>query len=522
MAPVARLALRGLDKTFGPTKVLSGVDLVVRPGEVHGLVGQNGSGKSTLVKIVTGVHSPDAGASLAVDGRELRLPVRWSEVHAAGVSVVHQDLGLLDQLTVADNVCIGGFPHGRVSRRIDQRQQREVTRRALARIGCDLDPGRLAGTLTAPERAEVAVARALRDHHVGQGVIILDESTRALAGGDLQRVHHVLRALVSEGTSVLLISHSLPELLDVTDRVTILRDGRVAGAGLSTASLTEAQIARLMLGSEALATDVGLRAGPPERGVPSSPGAAVVLSGLTGRRVRDLHLTVGPGEVVGVTGRPGSGYEDLPYLMTGAVRPTAGRLRSGTASLDLSRASIRDCHRAGLALVPEQRGQHGLAVELSVRDNVTLPNLRRHGRRWFVGHGWQRAEAEGAVRTFDIRPRDTSRLVKSLSGGNQQKVLLAKWLGSGPRVLVLHEPTQAVDVGARRDILLAIRRAADDGVAVLLVSGEPTDLCAICDRIHVTTPEGGLREATTRDPDELLDEIYPPSPIAAEVGASHE
>lgn len=522
MALTARLALRGLDKTFGSTKVLSGVELTVGAGEVHGLAGQNGSGKSTLVKIITGVYAPDAGASLEIDGRRVHLPVRWPEVHAAGLSVVHQDLGLLDQLTVADNVCIGGFPQQPFSRRIDRHRQLELTSRALERVGSDIDPGSLTGTLSAPERAEVAVARALRDHRPGEGLIVMDESTRALAGTDLVRVHRLLRALAREGTSVILISHSLPELLEVTDRVTILRDGSVTGDGLPTADLTEAEIARRMLGSDALSTDVGYRDPLTDDATASLREPAIVVNGLSGRRLRDLSFTVGPGEVVGVTGRPGSGYEDLPYLLTGAVRPATGRLESGPTSLDLSRASIADCHRAGLALVPEQRGQHGLAVDLSVRDNVTLPNLRRHGRRWFVGRAWQQAESDAAVQTFDIRPRDVNRLVKSLSGGNQQKVLLAKWLGSRPRVLVLHEPTQAVDVGARRDILLAIRRATDDGVAVVLVSGEPSDLCAICDRIYIVSADGHLQDATTRSPDELLDHVYALSPIAPKAGSSHD
>lgn len=522
MTAHARLAMRGLDKTFGDTKVLSRVDLDIRRGEVHGLAGQNGSGKSTLVKILTGIYSPDSGASFEIDGTPMQLPVRWPQVHAAGVSVVHQDLGLLDQLTVADNVCIGGFPHHRWNRRIDRHRQLELSSRALDRVASEIDPTRLAETLSAPERAEVAVARALRDHRPGEGVVIMDESTRALAGSDLARVHHVLRTLAMEGTSVVLISHSLPELLEVTDRVTILRDGHVVGAGMDTATLTESEIARRMLGSDAMATDVEFRdnSGTDVAFEPVRP--VVVVSKLTGHRLRDVSFSIGPGEVVGVTGRPGSGYEDLPYLLTGATRPTAGQLESSGVSLDLARASISDCHRAGMALVPEQRGEHGLALELSIRDNVTLPNLRRHGRRWFVGRAWQQAESDRAVTTYDIRPNDTNRLVKSLSGGNQQKVLLAKWLGSGPRVLVLHEPTQAVDVGARRDILLAVRRAADDGVAVLLVSGEPTDLCAICDRILLTTPAGALEDATTRNPDDLLERIYSPTPLDPKVGAPHD
>jgi len=504
----ARLAIRGLDKTFGPVKVLSGVDLVVAPGEVHGLAGQNGSGKSTLVKIITGVYTPDAGASLEIDGRPVHLPVRWPEVHAAGVSVVHQDLGLLDQLSVADNICVGGFPRQPITRAIDRRRQTQVARRALARIGSDIDPRRLTGTLSAPERAEVAVARALRDHRPGSGLVIMDESTRSLAGADLARVHGIMRSLASEGASVLLISHSLPELLTVTDRVTILRDGRISGAGLQASTLTEQDIARLMLGSEALGAELVPKTAEPVSAPVLPEDRAFSVSGLAGRRVHSVSFAAARGQVVGITGLPGSGYEDIPYLLTGALAASRGRLTVGATTLDLRRASVSACMRAGVVLVPEQRGAQGLAMELTVRDNLTLPVIRRRGRRWFLGSTWQAGAAERAVREFDIRPRSTDRLVKTLSGGNQQKVLLAKWLGASPVVLVLHEPTQAVDVGARRDILLAIRRAADDGATVVLVSGEPSDLCVICDRIHVAQPGGGLVEVASRTPDELLEHVY--------------
>lgn len=505
---VPRLSIHGLNKTFGDTKVLTEVDLVLHPGEVHGLAGQNGCGKSTLVKILTGIYTPDAGATVAVDGRPVRLPVRWPEVHAAGVSVVHQDLGLLDELSVADNICIGGYPHRRYSHRIDRRRQRDISVAALRRIGSDIDPDRRAESLSAPERAEVAVARALRDHTPGSGLLVMDESTRSMTGAELARVHAILRQLAAEGTTIVLISHSLPELLEVTDRVTILRDGRVSGAGLDTSGLTEREIAHRMLGSDALGADLGSAASPVDRPTPPTRRRSFAVTGLAGKRFGGITFEAGAGEVVGVTGLPGSGYEDIPYLMTGATRATAGRAIVGDDHLDLSRASIAQCLRAGLVLVPEQRGRHGLALEMSVQDNLTVPNLRRNGRRLFVGRSWQRRDADEAVRTFDIRPRSTDRLVKTLSGGNQQKVLLAKWMGASPTVLVLHEPTQAVDVGARRDILLAVTSAAARGIAVILVSGEPADLIAVCDRVLVADPVHGMTEVAVSSADDLLEHIY--------------
>ncbi len=503
-----RLEVTGLNKTFGTTKVLSEVDLIVLPGEIHGLAGQNGSGKSTLIKIVTGFHQPDPGSTFRVDGVSMHQPVRWREVHAAGVSVVHQDLGLLDQLTVAENVCIGGFPTSRFLGRIDRGRRDELATRTLARLGVDLDPHRPVGGLTAPERAEVAIARAMRDETAGAGLVILDESTRPLTGGDLLRVHAVLRRIATSGSSVMMISHNLPELLAVTDRITILRDGRVVGAGLPSQKLTEQDIARSMLG--AAVADAAARSTtrePPLR-------TAVTVRGLRGPRIPAVDFSVAGGEVLGLTGLPGSGFEDIPYLLTGAQRATAGRLEVDKHVVDLSKASVAQCIRAGVVLVPERRDRDGLAFELSVRDNISLPALGRRGKPWFVARRWQQEDAEAATRTLGIRPRDPLLLVKQLSGGNQQKVLLAKWLTLGPTLMVLHEPTQAVDIGARQDILASVQRVADTGASVLLVSSEPEDLASACDRVLVCG-EGGLVEVETLTPDAILEHIYADEPMAA-------
>jgi ribose transport system ATP-binding protein len=516
----ARLSVRALTKTFGSARVLTDVELTVRPGEVHGLAGQNGSGKSTLIKIVTGLYTPDAGAQFEVDGEAVRLPVRWPEVHAAGVSVVHQDLGLLDQLTVAENICIGGFPTTRLGR-ISRGRRDELAARTLDRLGVPLTPGRLVGTLTAAQRAEVAIARAMRDHTPGSGLIILDESTRALSGADLEHIHQLLRRIAADGSSALMVSHSLPELIAVTDRVTVLRDGRVVGAGLPTPGLSEQELARRMLGSTIEA--VTPRENRPV--VPATPStattsatsttpatrtspAAVTVTGLTGPKLAEVSFTVAPGEILGITGLPGSGYEQLPYLVTGAQPATGGQLVTRTGKVALARGSVAACLRAGVVLVPERRDRDGLAFELNVRDNISLPKLTRNGRPWFVARRWQQDDADAAVKTLDIRPSTPSILVKQLSGGNQQKVLLAKWLTVGPDLLVLHEPTQAVDIGARTDILHALQRAANTGVAVLLVSSEPEDLVATCDRILVYGHQVGLRPAQAATPEQLIEEIY--------------
>jgi ribose transport system ATP-binding protein len=540
----ARLSVRGLTKTFGTARVLTDVELTVRPGEVHGLAGQNGSGKSTLIKIVTGLYTPDPGAEFEVDGQPVRLPVRWPEVHAAGLSVVHQDLGLLDQLTVAENICIGGYPTTRLGR-IDRHRRDDLAARTLDRLGVPLAPGQLVGTLTAAQRAEVAIARAMRDHTPGSGLVILDESTRALSGADLDHVHQLLRRLAADGSAAVMVSHSLPELIAVADRITVLRDGRVAGAGLPTAGLSEQDLARRMLGStvEAVTPRENRPATPtpatPTPATPRSPttphspatpaslatprnpfttpitsssrpplAAVVTVTGLSGPRLTEVSFSVAPGEILGVTGLPGSGYEQLPYLLTGAQPATGGQLVTRAGRVALARGSVAACLRAGVVLVPERRDRDGLAFELNVRDNISLPKLTRLGRPWFVARRWQQDDADTAVKTLDIRPSNPSILVKQLSGGNQQKVLLAKWLNAGPALLVLHEPTQAVDIGARADILHSLQRAADTGVAVLLVSSEPEDLVATCDRILVYGHQVGLRPARATTPEQLIEQIY--------------
>ena len=505
-----RLEARGASKTFGSVTVLDAASLVVQPGEIHSLVGQNGSGKSTLVKILTGYHGPDAGMTLAVDGQPLSLPVHWRAAQAAGVSVVHQDLGLLDHLTVSENIGIGGFVHSRLTGRIDWQRQDRVAEAVLQRLAIPVSPRALVGELSAAHRAGVAIARALRATVPGEGMMILDEATRALPRDDLARMHALLGRVVESGTSVLMVSHNLEEVLTLSSRVTVLRDGRVVGEGLDTAGLTEADLARLMLGKT---VDAVVR---PAVTVREQVAAEVTGLALDGHP--PFSVTVRSGEVVGLTGLPGTGFEQVPYLLAGAARADAGTVRTTSGHVDLSRDGVCEALAAGIALVPERRGRDGVAVEMSVRDNLALPNLRRRGSRWHVGRGWQHRLTADSIQRLGIKSRSGEDLVKELSGGNQQKVLFAKWLSTDPDLLVLHEPTQAVDVGARADLLRAIGDAAAAGRGVLLVSSEPSDLVEICDRVLVLRPGQEPAELRTTDPDVVLDAIY-----SAQIptGASH-
>lgn len=500
MDTLPRLDAGNVSKTFGPNTVLHDAGLVVRPGEIHALVGQNGSGKSTLVKILTGYHAPDPGAHVEVDGVPLSLPIHWDSARAAGVSVVHQDLGLLDDLSVAENIGVGGFRRSRWLRRIDWKAHDQIAEEVLTRLGLPVSPRDQVGVLPASHRAGVAIARALRDAVPGEGLMILDEATRSLPREDLAHFHRLLRRVVDSGTSVLIVSHNLEEVLTLSDRVTVLRDGRVAGEGLETATLNEAALARLMLGKS---VDTVVRG---QRRVVGAPAATV--DGLVLDGHEPLSFTVRAGEVVGLTGLPGTGFEKVPALIAGAARARAGLLTTPAGRVDLTKAHVGACLAAGVALVPERRDRDGLAGELSVRDNLALPNIHRKGKPWFVSRAWQEQLADGAIQRMGIKTRSAGDLVKELSGGNQQKVLFAKWLAVEPLLLVLHEPTQAVDVGARADLLRAVRDAADAGTGVLLVSTEPSDLVEACDRVLVIRRGRPSQELTTDDPDVVLDAIY--------------
>ena len=495
-----RLLVSNVSKTFGANRVLSGLNMVIQPGEIHGLVGENGSGKSTLVKILTGYHEADGGAAIDVEGRAVSVPVQWDEIHRAGVSVVHQDFGLIDHLSVAENISVGGFERSRLVRKISWRRQNEIAEESLARINSTVAPTALVGSLAVSQRAAVAMARAIRDLPHGSGLIILDESTRSLNREELIEFYEALGREVAQGLSVLLVSHSLVEVVLVTNRVTVLRDGVVTGESLRTDDLSEQEIARLMLGRNVSHIERS------SSHAASEP--AIEVRRLSGDAVNSLDFNIGKGEVVGITGLSGIGFESIPYLLSGARPASSGVITIDGQEIELVGSSVRACTRAGIALVPERRDRDGLAFEATIRDNIALPTVGRRGRGWFLGHKWQDQMARESTERFGIRPRDSSLLVRQLSGGNQQKVLLAKWLTVGPRFIILHEPTQAVDVGARQDILGQIQLVARAGVSVLFVSVETLDLTEVCDRILVYAPDGTLTESTSREPDDILDLVY--------------
>ncbi len=469
------LRVTGVSRSFGATRALDDVSFEVAAGEVHGLLGENGSGKSTLIKILTGVHAPHRRATGEVWGRPITWPVQRPE--ELGIAVIHQDLGLVDAMSVVENVGIavgyGRRPWGRV----DWREERRRTRQLLDELGLAVDPERPLATLTPAQRTLVAVARAHRTLErmgAARRVFLLDEPTASLPPKETDQVLELMRRIADRGDAVVFISHRLAEVLAVTDRLTVLRDGRVT-ATADAAGPDEETLAELMLGRRL------------ERFYPHpehAPGehTRLRLDGVTGETVRGIDLGVADGEIVGVTGLTGQGHEELPGLIAGAVE------RRGEVHVDgdVLATGPRAALRAGVALVPGNRRRDGLWPDARTWENLSLPVLGTYARAGVVLRPRrERAAATRLMAEFLVRPADPALPASAFSGGNQQKVVLAKWLQRRPQVLVLDEPTQGVDAGARREILERVVATAAEGTAVVVCSSDLEQLIAVCHRIVV-------------------------------------
>jgi ribose transport system ATP-binding protein len=393
------------------------------------------------------------------------------------VAVVHQSLGLVPAMSVLENMRVGRLRAARFTRRIQWAHERAAAGEMFDRLGRHVPLDAPVQRLSEEDRATVAIARALQDTPEGGGLIIFDEATRALTRASLEHFYDVLDGVVAAGTSALVISHRLEEVADVADRVTVLRDGELVAAGRPVARGSEGELARVMLG-QALGE---ISSGGGHARAHAEPAAE--LADLVGARLHGAAVRVAPGEIVGLTGLADSGYEDVPYVLAGAERATSGKLRIDGEQVDLDRLTPAGAIDAGIALVPGDRERAGLAMDQTVAENAALPGT---GRVLMPIHRKaERAELAPWLDRLELRPRDPNAVVGRLSGGNQQKVVLAKWLSRGPKLLALHEPTQAVDVGARAVIVDAVKDAAAAGCGVLVASSDENELSMLCDRILV-------------------------------------
>jgi ribose transport system ATP-binding protein len=467
------LSVRNLGKNFNGNWVLQGVDLDVRAGEVVGLVGENGSGKSTLVKILTGYHAPDSG-TIHMGQDELSLPVRQPQ--DLGIAVIHQDLGLIESMTVAENLGVSSSYGTRVLAPVRTKREEELCRSLLDAFEVDVDIHLPVAALAPSVRSAVAIARSIRvlRRSSAHNLLILDEPTAYLGHQDSLRVRRLMRNAADDGAGVIFISHHMDEVIESCDRIAVLRDGRLIDT-FDTGTVRREHVIEAMLGRS-------LERFYPE---PRDDQRERLMSfrGVAGGQTKDFSVDLHAGEVVGITGLVGSGFQEVPYLLAGLVEPTSGSVDfEGTNVLGLDPKQLL---RKGIAVVPGNRQRDGVWLEGTAQENITLLRLKRFFRWPSLRLREEATEARTLMEKFGVRPLDPSRRLDAFSGGNQQKIVMGKWLSTSPKVMLLDEPTQGVDAGARRDILDIVTTAAEHGAAVAIFSSDIEQLAEMCDRVVV-------------------------------------
>ena len=478
----AALDARNLSKTFGGAKALQNVDFSVGFGEVHGLLGTNGSGKSTLIKILSGYHVPDPGGSLKLFTQDVPLPLPAAEAKRYGLAFVHQHLGLIPSLTVLENLRIGDFAIEN-RWRVDWTKEAQAAEAIFARFGLAINPKAEVSTLSAVERALLAILRAFEDVRraqadVGGGLLVLDEPTPFLPKSGVEKLFELVRGIVSEGASVVFVSHDIDEVREITSRATILRDGRLAGV-VETQAVSRKDLVDLIIGRKVETYQIA------RSSEATDAAPAVTVRELSGPGVERVSFSLRKGEILGLAGLIGSGSADVPALIAGAAAASAGLIEIDGASVKALGLTPRAAQAAGLAFLPADRlGAAGVG-SLSISDNITLPVLPNF-LRWFgLDRGGMVDKAHKLGAEHDVRPNAPTLPLEALSGGNQQKVLLAKWLQTAPKLLVLDEPTQGVDIGARQQIYAALDLAARSGVSILVASTDYEQLAQIASRVLV-------------------------------------
>ena len=463
------LQMKGITKAFPGVLALDNVDFDVRSGEVHALLGENGAGKSTLSKIMTGVYQEDAGEIL-VRGRpvKIRTPL---EAQRLGIRIIHQEFTLINDMTVAENIFLDAMGE-RMWGWVPYRHFRAEARAILERLGVDISPDALVRDLSVAEQQIVEIARALRED---AAVIIMDEPTAALSDAEVERLFAIIRQLRDEGAGIVYISHKLEEIFAIADRATVLRDGRVVGVR-PVAELDRDEIVRMMVGRPL--TKLYVRTHVPTR------EPALEVEGLTvPGRVFGASFVVHKGEVVGITGLLGAGQPYLVRAIFGAIPKSAGVIRLRGRPVDIR--SPHDAIRHGIALLTENRKEEGLVLGMPVVANVSLASIEKVTRLGFIERRKERERARRYVEQLRIRTPGIDHEVENLSGGNQQKVVLAKWLATEADVIIMAEPTRGIDVGAKAEVYRFIDELAGQGKAIVLVSSELPEVINLSDRIYV-------------------------------------
>ena len=487
--PVSLLEVRGLTKSFGSARALRGVDLDVRAGEVHCVLGQNGAGKSTLIKTLSGAHQPDDG-EIRWNGEIVTIdnPVAALEL---GIATMYQELDVVDGLSIAENIFLGHeLARGGV---LSRREANRRTRALMERLGHpDLSPSREVGSLSPANQQIVSMARAL-SHDIK--LMIMDEPSAVLDSEEVNNLFRVVEELTRQGIAVIYISHRLEEIERIGTRITVLKDGASVGSNLPVEGTPTRELISLMTG-----TDIE-HAFPPRVPVPDDAPVVLEVDGLAlGRHFSDVSLSIRAGEIVGLAGLVGSGRSEILETIYGHRRSTAGTVRVG--GRPLRHGSVTDAVKAGVGLSPEERKSQGLLLEEPIYRNATLSTFARFANGPLLDEAAERKATAEQMTALELRPAEPDRITRTLSGGNQQKIMLARWLIHGTTVLLLDEPTRGVDVGARMEIYGLIRRLAAEGAAILIVSSEIEEVLGLADRVLVIADGRVLDERPADEIDE--------------------
>ncbi len=485
--PATLLQARAIGKAFLGIKALDGVDFSVQRGEIHALLGENGAGKSTLIKILTGVYHRDSG-SVLLEGQEIS-PANVGDAQALGIGTVYQEVNLLENLTVAENLFLGRQP-----RRFGMIDRREMSRRALellSRYGLSIDVNALLSTYSVAIRQIIAIARAV---DLSGKVLVLDEPTASLDTHEVEMLFGVLRQLRQQGIGTVIITHFLNQVYDIADRVTVLRNGKLVGTR-AIGDLPRADLISMMLGRELQHITHDHEA--TEQTI--TEREASIRFENYGKRgsVAPFDLDVRAGEIVGIAGLLGSGRTETAFLLFGVERPDSGRaiIDGAPVAIGSPEAAIA----AGFGFCPEERKTDGIIGDLSVTDNIALALQARQGWARPLSRKQKSELAKDFIQSLDIRPADPDRPIKFLSGGNQQKAILARWLATNPRLLILDEPTRGIDIGAHAEILKMIERLCAEGMSLVVISSELEELTAIAHRVVVLSDRRHVRELAGAD-----------------------
>jgi monosaccharide-transporting ATPase len=493
MATAAALEARAVTKLFAGVRALDAVDFSLQPGEGHALVGENGAGKSTLIKVLTGVHQPDAG-ELLLSGAPVRF-ARPLDAQQAGISTIYQEVNLVPLMSAAQNVYLGREPRNALGLLDFARMQREA-RDLLGGYGISIDVRRPLRTLGLGAQQMVALARAVS---IEARVVIMDEPTSSLEPREVATLFEVIARLRAEGIAILYVSHRIDELYEVCERVTVLRDGRLVHTG-DLADTPRLELVSLMLGR----STSEVRSGVTEFGEHDqtrSDEPVVAATGLSRKhQIEGIDLSVRPGEVLGLGGLLGAGRSETLKAVAGAMPLDSGSVRVGGRTV--RSGSVPAAIRAGIVLLPEDRKAEGIIPNLSVRENIVLAALPRLSRFGFTSRRKQEAVVTTMIERLHIKASSPDQLVSELSGGNQQKVMIARWLAMSPKVLLLDEPTRGIDVGAKAEVQALVDELAAEGLAIVLVSSELEEVLEGADRMLVLKDGAVVAELSGADVDE--------------------